>query len=624
MPQGRLLHHLVTALLLVAAGLWPATGRGQETTPDLAHLLSAGVWVDFNGGLRNLDMTTVAVDPQRQGRLYAAGQVYVYRSLDGGESWDVVFTLAQQGRSEPEAAPRTIQPSDVEDLTDEQLDRVEDRLEELEDDLRDELLQEMSEDLAEEVIDEQHDDLLEQAMLEVLTQDAATQQESFDPLAEPSTLGLNRFTHLLIDPHDSRQVYAASGQGVVVSHDFGADWEPFYRGVGADERRVNAIAVTDETVLVATGSGIQRRAAGDEAFLSVPGPPATAAVRFIVAAPSQANRLYAISEGRILRSDDVGTSWLPLAVPAGLSSADFSNLAVDPNDPDHVYAGTINGVLESDDAGASFHPLGTLGMRDTRVTWVALGSHVIAVGTPDGFYASTDGGQTWLERSDGLSAAAIRQVAVTADGHLWVATNAGLFQLLTEAELTRNDAIVREVQARWASEPNLGETVEAALAAYGYLHLPVEDWARRLFWSRFMPRATLRYTDLRYRVDQRTYIPGPGGYPRLETTHYQPQTRQEWRFYVWWDVPTVVFDPVELSQRDTTDRLTRRRRDLIRRVVRLFQSRRSLMLRMAGARRATVARQVTDRLRLDELTARLDLLTGNAFSHPPRDGGAGP
>jgi hypothetical protein len=102
--------------------------------------------------------------------------------------------------------------------------------------------------------------------------------------------------------------------------------------------------------------------------------------------------------------------------------------------------------------------------------------------------------------------------------------------------------------------------------------------------------------------------------PLLDDRRFRTHEPSELQIMVLWDIGRLILDRRQISQRDVGDRLIRRRRDLIRRTIAAYDSRRELMFRMAAGEWTTLTRRVDDELSLAELTGRLDALTGGYFS----------
>jgi photosystem II stability/assembly factor-like uncharacterized protein len=219
-------------------------------------------------------------------------------------------------------------------------------------------------------------------------------------------------TDLAIDPEDSETVYAAGlvagGVGVYKSTDGGASWTgtPLEHAAFA-----LALAPTAPAHLIAgTGEGVwQSGDAGASWSASNTGMVNVAMLSLAAASPP--GRAYAGAwNGKIFRSDDGGASWLRLPVPAALASHPSSALAVDPTDSSVVYAGSLgaNGVFKSSDGGLNWSPLSTGSPPLTGYSLVVDPTEpdIVYAGAFGGVYRSTQGGNDWVH-TGGLFAAVV-------------------------------------------------------------------------------------------------------------------------------------------------------------------------------------------------------------------------
>ncbi len=168
---------------------------------------------------------------------------------------------------------------------------------------------------------------------------------------------------LVISPDFSRDGVAFAGtmaDGVFRSSDRGATWET--RNFGLLDLNVLALAISpafgrDETIFAATISGVFRSQNGGRAWREVAFPPEAAPVQCLACSPGFAEdgALFAGTEAAgVFRSTDRGKTWQPLG--GALTGACINALALSPAFPRDrtVLATTESGVHVSRDAGESW------------------------------------------------------------------------------------------------------------------------------------------------------------------------------------------------------------------------------------------------------------------------------
>lgn len=170
-------------------------------------------------------------------------------------------------------------------------------------------------------------------------------------------------------------------------------------------------------------------------------------IRAIVVDPSDSNVLYAGTEKGVVKTTDGGNNWAQL--PSELDSREVWSLAIHPTEPDILFAGTCpSAFFKTTDAGKTWKQLDAELADECegvpiipRVTTIIIDPEdhdtVYAGIEIDGMRLSTDGGETWHNRSEGLSsqdihgltvvpgeqktlvAATNNDVCITTDMHQW-------------------------------------------------------------------------------------------------------------------------------------------------------------------------------------------------------------
>lgn len=287
----------------------------------------------------------------------------------------------------------------------------------------------------------------------------------------------------------SKTLYCgAFDEGVYRSNDGGASWG-FCDGA---PRRVLSLAVagSEDSSVVYAGtepSAVFRSDDGGASWhelpslltlasaktWSFPPRPETHHVRYILLDPNVPRRLYvAIEAGALLRSDDGGQTWRD-RVPGG--PRDTHTLAAHPNAPGRLYSAAGDGYFESTDSGDTWRRISD-GLNH-QYCW----SVAVSIGDPDtilltssksardahsksfenSFYRRSAGGW-WHEVRDGLPASEERRVGLVAAS----AVEPDLFYAAWESDIYRSiDGGVRwqRLMVNWAGDPHPGHVVSLAV-----------------------------------------------------------------------------------------------------------------------------------------------------------------
>ena len=145
-------------------------------------------------------------------------------------------------------------------------------------------------------------------------------------------------------------------------------------------------------------------------------------IRAIVVDPTDSNVLYAGTEKGIVKTTDGGNNWTQL--PSEMDSREVWALAIHPTEPEVLFAGTCpSAFYKTTDAGKTWKKLDAELADECegipiipRVTTIIIDPEdhdIVYAGIEiDGMRMSTDGGETWHNRSEGLSSQDIHGLTV--------------------------------------------------------------------------------------------------------------------------------------------------------------------------------------------------------------------
>jgi photosystem II stability/assembly factor-like uncharacterized protein len=307
---------------------------------------------------------------------------------------------------------------------------------------------------------------------------------------------------LQVDPRNPDRVFINNyGGGNFLSEDGGLTWQvASYGYTGAQLHRVVANSRTNGDVYVTGRSGSFRSPDRGDNWTGLNYIPANFVGFTVVLDPANPSTLLLSSDstGTLLRSTDGGVHWTmtfkhPLATGDPNNRHGFKSLTFAPSSPRTVYGGVCRTTTESGTAGPSF---GVFKSTDGGMTWqdsndaVSAGQniHMIAVRPGDentvyattyksGVLKSTDGGHSWKQINQGLGLLDVRSLAIDPSnpavlyagiegGGLYKSTNSGATWTLAATGMDPA-ASIRDI----AIDPSSPQTVYAA------------DYRTGVYWS---------------------------------------------------------------------------------------------------------------------------------------------
>jgi photosystem II stability/assembly factor-like uncharacterized protein len=294
----------------------------------------------------------------------------------------------------------------------------------------------------------------------------------FNPELHPDTERVH-INDMAVDPRDPSNLFLGTDVGPYKSTDGGQSWQQSFEGMRDFVAYEIRIAPSNASVIYASGNGVHRSTNGGASWRYMGGAayspitidpiaadmlygtiPFSVAMTYIIykstdggltwsglrtiasatALPfiqidlSPQRVVYTSTSNQFLRSYNQGETWEEIQVPAIPRS-----LAIAHDNPDLLYIGTWEGVYKSSDRGQTWQLLGFSDSRrnlsilldpmDSQTAYLRIGEL--------GFYKSTNGGEDWAEKNNGLIGR--RWVTPTAinprnSQEIFLATEYGIFR----------------------------------------------------------------------------------------------------------------------------------------------------------------------------------------------------
>jgi len=316
------------------------------------------------GRLSDYNVTALLVDPHQSGYLYGMTSTSVWRSTDGGASWDSAgLPTYATGMAADPFVPGRIFASGY-----------------------------------------QYTSIYVPAVMISTDYCRARAATEIDPN--------NGYAYCVeFHPVDTGTAYAGCANGLVVkTTDGGAHWDSCCAGLPANTA-IQSIVINSgnpDIVLAGTSSGVYRTTDAGGAWSKTDGISIAFDLAVSAANPALAYCLGYDSAPCLYVSTDSGASWTPQ--PGNITQSKGGSLITDPSNADVVYSPGPMGVIKTTDRGAHWDPANT-GIRIASIPCVSSGSWnpqgVYAEASENAVFQSQSSGDTWTRCADFLSCGSI-------------------------------------------------------------------------------------------------------------------------------------------------------------------------------------------------------------------------
>ena len=271
---------------------------------------------------------------------------------------------------------------------------------------------------------------------------------------------------------------------------------------------------------------------------------------------------------------------------------------------------TTKGVYKSTDAGNSWSKLAEYGLLDRDVKYLCLSesSQLFAVTNSGVFVFHED---RWLEQTSALSSGVINTLAIAKPGILYLGAGKGIFRSGLSGQVVSYGVRTSDYSA---NEPKIVQVQQVAIAYAEVSPEKIKNWRRRAAKKAFLPEVSVgldrNSTDLWHWETGSTAV-GQGGDDLLR----RGRDSIDWDVRLSWDLGKIIWNEDQTSIDVRSKLMVELRDDILDQVNKLYFERLRLKMELASLSIEDLKKRNEKELKLQELTASLDALTGGYFSH---------
>ncbi|MEW5768633.1 MAG: hypothetical protein AB1797_13665 [bacterium] len=408
--------------------------------------------------------------------------------------------------------------------------------------------------------------------------------------------------------HSDHQIYAGGKNALYLSKNEGQDWEEISGGP-KDILSLGFDPVDSQKIYLGTKTGLFQSKDGGRTWYKDPDLPGELTVNFLAAKKSGGGRRLCLAsdQGLFRQSDSswerVFVSYTQTEGEEGTEEDDIESLGVtavviDPEDSNRLYLGRRDGVFESQDGGDSWKAMTKTGMTDTRIYALLIDSGDLYVAAQGGIFRFLPLEERWEKPYPGLPDERIVALASSSE-FIWAVGDQQVYQAAKAAEsapLVKVD--IDQLLDSFSHEPTIREVQVAAIRYAEVAPDKIKSWRRGARFKSILPEVTLSYDKTIYGSAADGTITGPN----------------DWGVSLSWDMADLIYNDDQTSIDNRSKLMVQLRDDILDEVTGIYFERRRLQAELVLSPHQDVREWLRIRLRIEELTADLDALTGGYFS----------
>jgi len=440
-----------------------------------------------------------------------------------------------------------------------------------------------------------------------------------------SVKGQNRSVNfLLFDLQDKNSLYAATGNGLYFSSSRGRNWNRIFKGKNYLENECTTLAILPSAIYLGTKAGLfvsQDKGCSWHKETAQLGKSHILAIAYN---PKEPDYIYVACMDGVFKSKNNGQSWERTFITQPQEfgseteeitedqdeeekSSNLRYITIDPNNLNYLYLATSRGVYKSQDRGERWELVPTYGLlsQDIRLLLVSGKSNLYAATKSGVFEYRND---RWQELSLHLLAEEVRFLSSDNQDNLYAACDKGLFKAkITDFGDTQiSDNIIA---IYYKDGPKINEVQQAAIKYAEVEPEKIIRWRKQAKMKALLPKLTVG-VDRSESTNYEIYTNA--------TTHYVyegPDDKSNgWDVTLSWELGDLIYSDDQTNIDVRSKLMVQLRDDILDEVTKLYFERIRVKMEINNLTIEDSKKRCEKELKLQELTASLDALTGGYFS----------
>ncbi|MDO8662454.1 MAG: hypothetical protein Q7K98_04445 [Candidatus Omnitrophota bacterium] len=430
--------------------------------------------------------------------------------------------------------------------------------------------------------------------------------------------------YLTFASQDNKVIYAGTGNGLFFSANEGQRWNRLFKGKDSFETNCTALSYLPQVIYLGTKSGLFVSKDKGRSWRKQSGKLGNSRILNIACIEKEPNFLYVACADGVFKSVDSGLSWeriyLTHPVENGAESEEESEdrdeearysevryIAIDPNQTSNLYLATSRGVYRSKNRGSEWELFSEYGLlsRDTHFLLFSEKSELYAAAKSGVFVYR---GEAWRELSFNLSCRYVNFMGLDKEGNLYACTEKGLFKSNLRYRGLPGSDIISDY---FKGEPKIEEVQKEAIKYAEVAPEKIANWRKQARKKAILPQVSI---GLDRNSGDLWHWEGGSTTKSDDDTLRRGRDTLDWDVRLSWDLSELIWNNDQTSI-DTRSRLmVQLRDDLLDEVNKTYFERIRVKMELDSLQIEDRKKRFEKELRVKELTASLDALTGGYFS----------